>query len=178
MKEIEVKILDINKKILENKLKSLSAKKVSEGELSTLYLDTKNKDIHHNKNMLRIRTSKNGVILCLKTKMEKKETKSADEYETKVSDLNNTLKILNCLGICVVEEVKKHRTSYKINNVHFDIDTYLGNYSYIPTFFEIEAVNKKDILKYVKLLGFKESDAKPWTLGDLIRHYSKKNKTK
>ncbi|MDR1945316.1 MAG: hypothetical protein LBQ59_04560 [Candidatus Peribacteria bacterium] len=47
-----------------------------------------------------------------------------------------------------VREKKKHRISFKLSEVEFDID----EYDEIPPLLEIEAKTKKEIKEYIKLL--------------------------
>jgi adenylate cyclase class IV len=66
--------------------------------------------------------------------------------------------------------MEKHRLSYKIGSVRFDIDRYTGEYRFIPEFLEIEGP-EEDIKKYAKLLGFQERDCLPWSTDELISRY-------
>ena len=81
-------------------------------------------------------------------------------------------KILENLGLTVTESMEKHRVSYTLDHVRFDIDRYFGSYGYIPEFMEIEAKNIGLIHKYAELLGFKAKDCLPWSTNELIQHYS------
>ena len=74
----------------------------------------------------------------------------------------------------MTESIQKHRTSYKLNDVRFDIDTLEKEYAYIPTYLEIEAKNIELIHKYAKILGYRVEDCLPWTTDELIKFYSKK----
>ena len=58
---------------------------------------------------------------------------------------------------------QKHRISYELNGVKFEIDTYPN----IPTFLEIEAPSEEIIQDYVQRLGFTMDDAKPFSFGDI-----------
>ncbi len=84
--------------------------------------------------------------------------------------------ILLELGLQVTEQLKKHRTSYTLSGVRFDIDRYLDRYQFIPEFLEIEANNIKQIHHYAKMLGYKAEDCLPWSIKELIEHYSKNKK--
>ncbi len=80
--------------------------------------------------------------------------------------------ILENLGLSVKESMEKHRVSYMLDHVRFDIDRYFGSYAYIPEFMEIEA-DPDLIHKYAELLGFKKEDCLPWSTIELIQHYSR-----
>ena len=178
MKELEVKILEVDKDRIEEIVTDLGAKRVFEGEIETLLFDFKDGAIAKAKNVLRLRKEKNKAELTYKTVRANQEVKVAEEYTVEVSDLERMKKILECLGLSVVENMRKHRVSYALDRVHIDIDRYKGNYGYIPELLEIEAENIDSIHKYAEILGFKAKDCLPWSTNDLIQYYSsEKGKT-
>jgi adenylate cyclase class IV len=69
--------------------------------------------------------------------------------------------ILEFLGLSVTESFQKHRTSYKLDDVRFDLDKLEKQYAYIPHYLEIEAKNLKVVQKYAKLLGYSAKDCLP-----------------
>jgi predicted adenylyl cyclase CyaB len=128
--------------------------------------------------VLRLRKEKHKAELTYKRILGNQEVKVAEEYTVEVSDLERMKKILEHLGLSVVESMQKHRVSYALDWLHFDIDKYTGDYGYIPELLEIEAENIDLIHKYAEILGFKAKDCLPWSTNDLIHHYSfKKCKT-
>ncbi len=172
MQEIEIKILGVNKKELEEKLISLDAKKISESEIFTIFFDTPNKEIHSKKQTFRLRKKGDKVFLTLKNKPKSSNLKIREEIETEVSNFEKTKKIIELLGFQETLSMKKLRTTYKLKNTLFEFDKYLEKYDYIPEFLEIESTDSETIYKYVELLGFKKSDCKNWATGKLIKHYS------
>ena len=176
--ETEVKILEINRKQIEEKLVSLGAKKVLDSDIRTLFFDFKDGTIVKAKNLLRLRQEENRAELTFKKVTFNQTTKQAEEYNVEVSDVETMQKILENLGIQETENMLKHRISYKIDNARFDIDRYLGKYSFIPEFMEIEAENADEIHKIAGQLGFKNEECLPWSTNDLIRHYSSKKDSK
>ena len=178
MRELEVKILEVNGDRIEEILANLGAKRVFDGKIETLLFDFKDGAIAKAKNVLRLRNEKNKAELTYKKVLDNKEVKVAEEYSVEVSDLERMKKILEHLGLSVVESMQKHRVSYSLDCLHFDIDRYTGDYSYIPELLEIEAENIDLIHKYAEILGFKAKDCLPWSTNDLIHYYSsKKGKT-
>jgi len=174
MKEIEVKILEINRKTIEQALTGLGAKKILDGDIQTTFFDFKDGRIIKAKDVLRIRKEPDRVELTYKKVHVAKTAKTAEEYSVEISNLETMRKILENLGLSVKEDIEKHRISYALGNVRFDLDCYAGNYGYIPEFMEIEAENIELIHKYAALLGFKAEDCLPWSTEELIRHYSSK----
>ena len=178
MKEIEAKILEVNRSKIEVTLASLGARKVFEGEIETFFFDFKDGTIAKAKNVMRLRRENKKALLTFKNVLSNQTAKVAEEYSVDVSDLETMKKILECLGLHVVESTQKHRVSYTFDHVHFDIDKYTGDFGYIPEFLEIEAESIDLIHKYAELLGFKAEDCLPWSTNELISHYfSKKGKT-
>ncbi len=174
MEEIEVKILNINRRAVEDKLSRQHAEKVFEGDIETLFFDFKDGSIFRARNVLRLRREGGKSALAFKRVHGNQEAKVADEYEVEVSNLETMKKILESLGLSATESMRKHRTSYKLSDARFVMDRYEGKYDFIPEFLEIESNNVELIHKYAGLLGYGISDCLPWSTADLINHYSKK----
>ncbi|MGV8087259.1 MAG: class IV adenylate cyclase [Candidatus Woesearchaeota archaeon] len=171
MEEIEVKILNIDRKKCEQILSKLGAKKIFEGELITLALDTANNDLKKNNKILRIRKKGNDYILGVKELISKKKFKRMNEIEINVSNFDNTIKILETLNFKIISKTSKKRVSYKLDNLIFDFDKYTHNYSIIPEFLEIECSDIKLIAQYAKILGYKKEDMLPWGFKELLKYY-------
>jgi predicted adenylyl cyclase CyaB len=162
MKETEVKILEVNKA------------KVFDGDIKTLFFDFKKGTIIRQKNVLRLRKEQDKTELTYKKVYFTPSTKTAEEYSVEVSSLETMEKILENLGLSIIESMQKHRVSYTIDDARFDFDRYFGRYGFIPEFLEIEANNTDLIYKYAALLGFKRKDCLPWSTTELINHYFSK----
>lgn len=178
MKEIEVKILNINRSKIEEILFQLGAKKVFDNDVEAFFFDFKNGSISKTKSILRLRREGNQVVLTFKRIKSKQGAKVAEEQSVEVSNLEVMKKILQSLDLFIKESNIKHRVSYQLGNVHFDFDCYKGEHSYIPEFMEIEAENLETIHKYAMLLGFKPEDCLPWSTSDLVNYYNDKNRAK
>jgi len=177
MQETEVKILEVNRKKIEQTLNGLGAKKVFDDDIQTLFFDFKDGRIIEAKDELRLRKEQDKTELTYKKVHETQTAKKAQEYTVEVSNLEIMKKILENLGLTMTESMQKHRVSYTLNHARFDIDRYIGSYDYIPEFMEIESENIGLIHKYAELLGFKAEDCLPWSTNELIQHYSiKKSK--
>ena len=172
MKETEVKILEVNRQKIERTLRSLDAKKVFDGEVETLLFDFPDGIIIKQKNVLRLRKMQDKTELTFKKICITETAKTAEEYSVEVSNLETMEKILENLGLSIIDRTKKHRVSYTLDDARFDFDRYLGTYDYIPEFLEIEAKNADLIHKYAALIGFKTKDCLPWSTTDLIKHYA------
>lgn len=170
MKEIEVKILEVNPRLMKRKLKELGAKRVFSGNMLAIYYDTKRKTIAKNAQVLRLRSKKNKVELTFKTsEASKSNAKVCEETECHVDDFKAMDKILRSLGFKAARVVRKHRLSFKLDKLSFEIDTYPG----VPPLLEIEASTITDLRKAVKMLGFKMSETVSWNSFQVLEHYRK-----
>jgi predicted adenylyl cyclase CyaB len=176
MKELEVKILEINGKQIQEKLRHLGAEKIFDGEIRSVFFDFADGRIIKANDVLRLRKESDKIDLTYKKVKVGKAAKSAEEVTVEVSSLDETEKILGNLGLQVIDDMQKHRVSYKFGNMRFDMDCYLGRYGFIPELMEIEAENIEEIHKYAALLGYKPKDCRPWSTTELIEHYSSKKK--
>lgn len=173
MQEIEVKILEINRRKIEDALARMGATRTFDGEVETLSYDFKDGSIVKDRNVIRLRSEDNHFVLTYKRVKRNRQAKKAEEYSVIVSDLWAMQKILESLGLVLIDSTKKHRISYKLEGAHFDIDRYLGKYSYIPEFLEIEADSVKSIREYAKALGFDAENSLAWSTAQVIEHYSR-----
>ena len=172
MKEIEIKILEIDRSSLEEKLVSLGAAKVFDDEIYALYYDFPDSSIRRNGCTLRLRREGSKSVFALKKDIVSTEAKIREENEIEVSDFNGMKNLLETLGMNAWLEMKKHRTSYEIKGVRFEIDAYHDAYSYIPQFLEIEGHDIETIYVYAELLGFGKDDCKPWDILQVAAYYS------
>lgn len=148
----------------------MGAEKNFDDNIDVTYYDVKQPNEKGQKNILRLRKKGDVVEFTYKHRTKTQKIKIADEYEVKVSDYEIMKKILKSLGYKIIKELKKHRTSYNIDNVHFELDTYPNE----PTLLEIEAPTTKLIEKYVKLLGYTMKDAKGWSYAEVLDYYKSK----
>ena len=126
------------------------------------------------KNVLRLRKEQNQIELTFKKVHVTQTAKVAEEFSVKISNVESMKIILKNLGLFIIENMQKHRISFKLDQSRFDIDSYSGDYKYIPEFLEIEAENTSSLHKYAALLGFKAEDCLPWSTNDIVQHYSSK----
>ena len=114
MKEIEVKILEVNRPKIEKTLEGLGAKKVLDDELLTLFFDFEDHRIVNAKNVLRLRDEQGRAELTYKKVHVSQTAKTAEEYSVEVSNLETMEKILENLGLSVIDSMQKHRVSYHL----------------------------------------------------------------
>ena len=169
MREVEVKILEINRNEIIKKLELLGAKKVFEGNVSALYYDFDNLILTKEDKTLRLRKKGEKAELTFKQKISKDKAKIMDEHEIQIENFETTKKILESIGLKEIKRLDKHRLSYSLGNVHFELDTLPG----IPTFLEIESEDLETVKKSVEKLELSMKDAKPWSGKEVLEYYRK-----
>ncbi len=162
MKEIEVKILEIDVDSVIEKLKSLGAEKEKEVDILAFHYDVDGVS-------LRLRKVGDKVEFTSKKDIESENAKIREELEVEVDDFEKMSEILESIGFIEKIELRKKRISYVLEDVRFEIDTYEG----IPTFLEIEVPNEEKLFEMVSKLGFSVSDTKPWSWKKVLKHYGK-----
>ncbi len=163
MIEVEIKFLDIDKSALIASLESFGASRVFCGNVDSYYLDAKDKT-------LRLRKAGDRCFLTLKTKLDSTFAKSRQELETEISDLGLMKKILEELGFREKLVIRKHRTSYKLDDLEFEIDE-IKEPIEVPAFLEIEANSEDRLSDAANLLGLELSDAKDFSGKGVLKHY-------
>jgi adenylate cyclase class 2 len=163
MKEIELKILEINPKEIEKKIISLGGKKVGSYILKVRLYDFPDGRLKSNFSILRIRTYENEKNKIEKTEFtfkqatddlrNKSEFKICEELQTEVSDAGELQKIIEALGLVFTKDLEKKRTSFILDKTKIEIDIYPG----VPPYIEIEG-DEKTIPLVVKKLGYTMKD--------------------
>lgn len=175
MKEVEVKILEINPKEVEQNLFALGAEKIFDGEISGFIYDFPDGKLNKKKQVLRLRKEGDRAVLTSKRKLSVDGVKISDEHEVEVDNFETAQKIIDALGMIERKKIKKHRVSFLImhknNKVRFEIDKFLDTLEHIPTFLEIESEDQDLIYQYAEMLGFKRSDCQAWSGFDLMKCY-------
>lgn len=169
MKEIEVKILEVDKEEVIKKLKELGAKKVFDGKIKTSYFDSDDEWLKRDGKVLRLREKGRELKLTIKKGISKEEAKIMEEFEVGLDEFEPIKNILNGLGLKEIQKIVKHRASYVLGDMHFEFDTHTG----IPTFLEIEGPSLEKVKDYVEILGYSMEDTKPWSVWDVLEYYEK-----
>ena len=155
MKEVEVKIRNINKDEIVNKIVELGARKVFSGKVVDFRFDTPERDLSRQGKALRIRQKGKYIYLNLKGKKKSRESIiGRDEIGVKISNFKVMQRILHELGFIKIFELIKYRTEYRIDDVNFDIDEYIG----LDPILEIESDSYEKVENYIAELGIEEVD--------------------
>lgn len=163
-RELEVKVLNIDKAEIEKKLLELGASLVKkELQVNSIYDYEDNSFESEKKGYIRIRESRDLITdevdyeFTIKKLIRTDGIKEYNEIETKIQDKAALNLILAELGLVKKHEGFKERIRYSMNNVIYDIDTWDENTLPYP-YLEIEVESKADLNQAVELLGLSESD--------------------
>ena len=169
MKEVEIKILEIDVEKIQKRLSALGAQKSFEGELISVAFDFLDKRLSKDEILIRLRKEGERVKLTYKKLLSTEQAKESEEIEIEVSDFNTATQFLNAIGLQAKKgyPMSKHRISYLIEDVHFEIDK-LPDF---PAYLEIEAANIGVIREWVEKLGLSVDSIKPWGVREVFNHY-------
>lgn len=151
--EIEAKAYVKNLKELEEKILSIGAKLVWEGEQIDTYYNHPSKVFAKTDEALRVREEEGKTILTYKGPKIDMLSKTREEIKVQVEDVSSTKELLKKLGFKEVGVVRKHRAKYFLGEFKVCLDK-VDN---LGEFAEIEASSLSE-----------DSDAKVATLRDRI----------
>ena len=158
MRELEVKILNMDLKELESKIIALGARLISQEVQVNTLIDSKENFIENELgSYLRIRETrfilkgKVKLTLTMKKNINRNGIRENIETNTDISDKEAMLKILDSLGYKVISEGNKERTSYELGNVRFDLDRW-DKETYPHPYMEIEVKHEDELKAMIKLL--------------------------
>ncbi|TAN39419.1 MAG: class IV adenylate cyclase [Nitrospirae bacterium] len=172
MQEIEVKILEIDREVIQKKLTEFGARLVFDGLMHAIYYDSADRSLKKHGDTLRLRREGSESVLAFKRHISDDRAKVREEKEVGVSDFDAMASVLTGLGFSAWLEMRKHRTSYLLDGLHFELDKYHGAYDYIPEFLEIEGSDIATIHHYAGLLGYSKEDCRPWDAVQLAAYYA------
>ncbi len=155
MKEVEVKIRNIDKDDVIKKIEDFGAQKIFTGWVIDFRFDTPERDLSREGKALRIRQKGKYIYLNLKGKKKAIDNITGrDEIGVKISNFKVMHRILNELGYIKIFDLRKYRTEYRMENITFDIDEYVG----LSPILEIESDNYETVEEYIKKMGIEERD--------------------
>lgn len=166
MKELEKKILEIDKKKVADNLEKMGAAKTFEGLLKVRYLDTNDEKIRKSGDLLRVREfgDEYTEIVYKTNKRIENGCKVYDEYTFKGKSFEDALNFFKKLDLKTTCSYEKKRTVYYYQDSEIVIDEYPG----IPPFLEIESENANQIEDIIKYLGLNEYESSCETINELL----------
>lgn len=179
MRELEVKVLNMDLDKIEIKLKALGAKLISkEVQINTL-IDNKDNFIKKElDSYMRIRESKSlldGKVkntLTIKKNILRKGIRENIETNVDIGDKESMLKILENLGYVAYKEGYKKRTSYALGKTRFDLDVW-DKETYPHPYMEIEVEHESDLKEVIKLLDIEKENISIKSIVELSKELKK-----
>ena len=165
--ETELVILEVDKQAVVEKLLSFGAKKIFDADMNQV-------QYKGDGFILRVRQEGDQVLLNMKKRKKDVQFKVSEEYEVEVADFDQMAEFLSHLPLKYLRNLSKHRESYKIGEVKFEFDKYLGKQEHVPEFLEIEGEDRDELLSWVEKLGFSDDDISSLTTTHIIKRYKKK----
>jgi len=152
--EVEIKAKIENRDEFEEKLTSMGAEFIREVVEEDEYFNHPCRDFAATDEALRIR---NDGTLTYKGPRVDKDTKSREELNLKIGNMNEARALLISLGFKPVAKVIKRRRYYKIDNITISLD----NVPELGDFVEVECIGdyepcREEVLDMAKKLGLEE----------------------
>jgi len=160
MEEIEVKFLNIDPDLIENKLVAIGAERIFEKLYRRRVFDYPDSRLHKKGAWLRLRDEGEKITLTYKERIGMKtfdgktNDDSMEEVEINVSDFDKTAELLNKAGFIEKFYQENKRIRYQLNDIEFDIDFW----PQLDPYLEIEAPSWEKIDEAIKLLELNPED--------------------
>ncbi|MBU1446608.1 CYTH domain-containing protein [Patescibacteria group bacterium] len=171
MKEIEVKILEIDPEEVDRKLIGLGAQKVFDGILKVKYFDTSDSAMRAKGDLVRVRQfGDERVEVCYKTNKRIEDGfKVCDEYSLEAKKFEDAIELFRGLGLQITCEYEKKRVVYKLKNEELDAEIVIDIYPTLPPFIEIETFDPGCVDKIVSDLGLENHERSAESINGLLR---------
>ncbi len=149
MNEIEIKVIGVEKKPLEDAILKEGGVKVFEGLLIVRHYDYPDGRLRNEQKLIRVRSVGDEVEFAYKgPKIKKGRCKVRPEIQTLVKDGEVVGEILKKMGLVETLYLEKKRTTYEFMGTHVDIDEYPGGVCYA----EIEGDSEEAVYEVVDRL--------------------------
>ena len=163
--EYEIRVLEINKEEIVNKLEKLGAIMKGNFKQKRYVYDLKPAE---NGKWIRLRT--NGKVTTLTYKDIVSNTiDGTKEVEFEVEDFDKANEFLEKIGFINRSYQENERIQFILNNVEIDIDSW----PMIPTYMEIEGKSEEEVFNMKRVLNIDESNVTTLNCDDIYRQIYK-----
>ena len=163
--EYEIRVLEINKEEIVNKLKKLGAIMKGNFKQKRYVYDLKPAE---NGKWIRLRNNGNVTTLTYKD-IVSNTLDGTKEVEFEVEDFDKANEFLEKIGFINRSYQENERIQFILNNVEIDIDSW----PMIPTYMEIEGESEEEILNIKRVLNIDESNVTTLNCDDIYRQIYK-----
>lgn len=180
MKEIELKVLEIDRQALRAKLRRIGARRVFGPTFVREFYFEPDKNMRGARKYSSFRLRAVGKYYELTVKVGRKNVgrsqgqnkpaqtlKVRDEYEVQVSDLARARELVEALGYRVFREREKTREEYHLWEVKIEIDEYPG----MPPYMELESTRERSLFRVLGALGYRRDQVTTATATELLARY-------
>lgn len=175
VKELEVKVLNIDIEEIEKKLQGLNARLISKEVQTNTLIDSSERPIKSYLDAyLRIRESKdllnniNTTTFTMKKNVQNKTLRENIEFNTNIESKDSLLQILKDLGFDKISIGYKERTSYELNGARIDLDIWDKD-TYPDPYLEIEVQDESDLDEIIDLLDIPRENVSRKSIVELRR---------
>lgn len=177
VREVEKKVLWIDKNEVIKKLELLWAKKIFEWYVTDNRYDFEWNDLRKSKIIFRIRKEGDKDIVTIKKRADNNTVNSNwkcsinNELESEVSDINIIIKDIKRQWMNIIEEKTKtkYRTSYELDWVHFDFDKHVELWWFV----EIESYTEDKVNNAIKKLWLENHKTVSYWIKELLKRKEK-----
>lgn len=169
-KEIETRVLDIDKAAIVEKLERLGAKKMKDVLQRRMTFDFPDRRLDAMDAWIRLRDTGDGKVeLAYKCQAAKEGSGIAEceEVEFVVPDMETVERFLLLIGFERKSYQESKRISFTLDDLTFDVD----EWPILPPFVEVEGPSHERVLEGVRMLGFEEKDTFPGSAGAIYEKH-------
>ena len=160
--EIEAQFLNIDKKAIRAKLKSIGAKLEKPEVLMRRVVFHLG---YHT--FARVRDEGDKIVMTYKNISDDCSILGTKEVNVEVSDYDDAILFLKGCGLKIKARQESKREIWTLGDVEICIDTW----PWLPTFIEVEGPTEKSVWQTAKKLGFSKSQAKFGSVDTTYQHY-------
>ena len=176
MKELEIKIVNIDPDVIREKMRSIGAELVKKENQVNKIFDFEDKRLLDNRGYARIRTvvdllnNKEHYYMTTKKLISQDKFKVMEENEIEISDHVEGENIFRALGLVMYSDIARYRESYRYKNSLIEID--INDQAFFPVpYIEIETGSEEELEEMVRLLGYEMKDTTSKTIFQLLEDF-------
>jgi adenylate cyclase, class 2 len=176
LKELEVKIVNIDPDVIREKVKVMGAALVKKENQVNKIFDFADKRLLDNKGYARIRIvadllkNRQHYYMTTKKLISQEKFKVMEENEIEISDHLEGENIFRALGLIQYSDIARYRESYRYKNTLIEID--INDQAFFPMpYIEIETASEEELEEIVGLLGYEMKDTTSKTIFQLLEDF-------
>ncbi|MBP1744069.1 MAG: cyaB [Firmicutes bacterium] len=176
MKELEVKIVNIDPEEIRARMKAIGAVLVKKENQVNKIFDFEDKRLLDKKGYARIRIvddllkNRKHCYMTTKKLISQDRFKVMEENEIEISDSAEGENIFRALGLVQYSSIARYRESYRFKSSLIEID--INDRAFFPVpYVEIETGSERELEEIVGLLGYGMEDATSKTIFQLLEEF-------